>query len=451
MNKKEVDIRTIDFNKVDDLRILLLLGDKKVTSLAKEYIIRKYIKRIKKMDFQYLSLLLLEIDKELLEICNYLIKNIFDDLSVLEVESLVYANKSYTNVSKLIVNLLKYDWFSKDVKYLMIKEAYELEKLRDSSITDRKIVRSANKIIGELANEHHFELMNNIFKNYLYILEKNNPEYALEFREKGYKYIDNYIKKDKDISKNMIIFDTYMLKFQNPEKYLVDVEFYDNARDSKYANHANNSVSINLASLMKINGIEGDRKFAIQYLFYAVSREFMMAYSNAYLKVPKAKRNDLIEELTMHNMGIARVLKKCVKKREHGEHYIDEYCASVLALKEVYKRYEFFKSFNDDDKMKFNTFICKNLIKSYKSFEQKKVYDISPVEYTFKEFKKYKITNDMKDDLLDRRNDLSTSLKLVEKNLTELEKLELGYSSTYIDALVSISKGEFKVTNIFEE
>lgn len=48
MNKKEVDIRTINFNKVDDFRILLLLSDKNVTSLAKEYVLRKYLKRIKK-------------------------------------------------------------------------------------------------------------------------------------------------------------------------------------------------------------------------------------------------------------------------------------------------------------------------------------------------------------------------------------------------------------------
>lgn len=451
MNKREVDIRTIDFNKVDDLRILLLLRDKKVTSLAKEYVISKYIKRIKEMDFQYLSLLLLELDEEILDTCNDLIKSILDDLSVVEVESLAYADKSYTNINKVIVHLLKYDWFSKDVKYLMIKEAYELEKLRDEAISERKIVRTANKIIGELAIDHHFDLMERIFKNYLYILEKNNPEYALEFREKGMKYIDNYIKKDKDITSNMLVFDAYMLKFQNSEKYLVDFEFYDNHRDSKYASHANNLVKINVASLMKVNVNEGDRKFAIQYLFFAISREFYWAYFNAYLKITQAQRLDLIEELMMHNIGIARVLRKCVKKHEHVEHYIDEYCVNVLALKEVYKRFEFLKSFNDEDKMKFNAYIAKTLVKSYKSFEEKKVYNISPFEYTFKEFKKYKLTEEMKNYLLDRKSTLTTSLGLVENNLTELEKLELGYPSIYIDALVSISKGEFQVTNIFEE
>lgn len=451
MNKKEVDIRTVDFNKVDDFRILLLLGDKKVTSLVKEYVIRKYIKRIKKMDFQYLSLLLLDVDEEILEICNDAIKSIFDDLSVLEVEALVYANKSYTNVSKIIVNLLKYKWFSKDVKYLMIKEAHELEKLRGDFVSDTRIQRSANKIIGELGSIHNSDLMSRILDSYLVILEKNKPEYALEFRDKGIKYIDNYIKKNKNLTKSMILFDAYMLKFQNFEKYIVDFEFYDNERDAKYATHVNNVVRINLASLTKVNGIEGDRKFAIQYLFFVISREFILAYSNAYLKLPKVRRRDLIEELMIHNIAIALVLKKLVRKKEHKEHYIDEYCANVLALKEVYKRYSMLKSFTDDDKKKFNAYICKSLVKAYKSIEEKNKYTTSPLEYTFAEFNKYKVPEEMRSCLLDGRSELSTSLELVEKNLTELEKLELGYPNASVEKLISISKGEFPVVNVFEE
>lgn len=451
MNKKEVDIRTIDFNKVDDLRILLLLGDKKVTSLAKGYIIRKYVKRIKKMDFQYLSLLLLEIDEEILEICNDVIKNIFDDLSILEVESLTYANKNYTNVSKLIANLFKYDWFSKNQKYLMIKVAYELEKLRDNLVSERKIVRNGNKIIGELANEHRTELMDKVLKNYLFIVEKNKPSYALEFRKKGYKYIDNYLKKDKDITKNMLMFDVYMLKFQDYDKYQVYFEFYDNEFDSKYASHTNNLVKVNLASLIKVNNIEGDRKFALQYLFFAISREFINAYINTYFKLSKVKRKNLIEELRMHNIGVSRVLKKCVKKKNNLNHYVDEYCANVEALKEVYKRYLFFKGITDADKKKFNTYISKLLVKSFKSIDRKNSYTSSPIDYTFNEFKKYKLSDDMKEYLLDCESRLSTSLELVEKNLTELEKLELGYSNTYVDTLIRISKGELQVVNIFEK
>lgn len=451
MNKKEVDIRTVDFNKVDDLRILLLLGDKKITSLAKEYVIHKYVKRIKKMDFQYLSLLLLDLDSEILEVCNDAIKSIFDDLSALEVESLVYANKSYINVSKIIVDLLKYKWFSKDAKYLMIKEAYELEKLRDDLVSDTRIQRSANKIIGELGIEHNFDLMNHIFTNYLYILEKNKPKYVLEFKEKGYKYIDICIKKNKDITKNMLIFDAYMLKYQNFDKYQVELEFYDNVRDMKYAVATNDKVRINLASLAKVNGIEGDRKFAIQYMFFVISREFFLAYSNAYLKFLKKKRVDLLEELIMHNVGIARTLKKLVLKKEHREHYIDEHCSNIFALKEVYKRYAILKSFNDDDKKKFNTYIARVLLKSYKSLEHKNLYNLSPVDYTFKEFKKYKLSDEVKENLLDRMSDLPTSLELVEKNLTDLEKFELGYSTTYVDTLLLISKGEYQSLNIFEK
>lgn len=452
MNKKEeVDIRTINFNKVDDFRILLLLGDKSVSSLAKEYVLRKYIKRIKKMDFQYLSLLLLEMNLEIIEVCNEFIKDIIENLSYQEVESLVYSNKNYTNVSKLIVSLLNYDWFAKNPKYLMIKEAYELEKIRDKNVSDARIVRTGNKIIGEFSSDHNKELMDMIYKNYLYIIEKNNPDYALEFREKGYKEFDTYLKKDKDITPNMLIFDVYMMKYQNPNKYLVELVFYNNENDSKYAMHVNDLLKINLASLSKVNNVEGDRKFAVEYLFYAISREFMAAYSYAYLKLPTSKRDDLIEELKMHNNGISHVLRKSGRTREHTEHYIHEYCKNVDAIKEVYKRFTLLKSISDKDKYKFNAYISKVLIKSFKSIDRKNSYSTSPVEYVTKEFKKCKLNDNLRSYLLDQEVELSTSLELVEKSLTNLERLELGYSNIYVDALVSISKGEYQVTDIFEE
>lgn len=451
MSKKGVDIRTINFNNVDDLRILLLFSDKTVTSLAKEYVIRKYLKRIKRMEFSNLSLLLFDLDLEIMEVCSDSIKSIFDDLSILDVETLAYGNKKFTRVSELVINLLKYDWFAKNPKYLMIKEAYELEQLRDNPVSNARIVRSGNKIIGELAIEHDLELMSNIFKNYLYIVEKNNLGFVQVFREKGYKYLDNCIKKNKDFTKSMMMFDAYMLKFQDALKYQIDFEFYENMEDPKYARHVGKTIKVNLAMLLKINHIDADRKFAIEYWLFVISHEFMMAYFQFYLTPHQNKNSNLLEELKMHNIGISEIVKKHAKRGDHKDHYIHEYCANIEALKEVYIRYGYLKSFNDADKKKFNCYISKFLIKAYKSLEKKNEYMSSPVEYTFTKFQEIKSTKDLQNSLVDKRLTLPTSLKLVEKSLSEFEKLELGYANIYVQRLVAISNGEYQVINIFEE
>lgn len=444
-----------DYNTMDDWSLfLLMLSDNSLEE--KKYIFTNFSERLNNMEEDIFLQMIRQLKfDDVMGLSDYICAKI-KNFNIEQIEKTLYVNKQYHDISALSDYLCTKDWFIKDEKFSSFLMGYRLEKLLEKDqISKEELNKIGKSILKELKEDgHDVELSDLIFKNYLSLIEKFNPELVDKFIDCGYKIIDNWLAQEIDVTPNMIIFMCHAikrnLKLENFAKFF---EFSNEPEKNYFAYHHVDKVNINTVAIKSNYEMCNDKKVAFLYLFFVLGHELGHAYAMEYKTL--ADRKDLKEELLIHNAGISKVLQE-LKTREFYLEYHDcfphEFYANLAGLEMMYNQYKYFPSISEASKEEINHLLVSRLYYSY-VIDSKTGGYMGVVDFAHRFF------DEDKDDLpgfariylLDNQNELPEELVEVERNLDDMEKFKLGYHNKYIGILELIENGTVKTTNILKD
>lgn len=447
----------VDYNKEDDMTLFLILVNDNQDINLQEYIIKNYQSRLDNMDKYYFLKTLSLMNKELIEKCpNYIYEKILN-MQLSDIESLLYENKNYHEITDIAKYLKKQEWFNKE-KYKAFIIGLKIEELLNKkNINLSEVLNIESTVLTLLKeNEHNTELIDMIIKNYFLLLNNISLKQKNNFIEKGYKAINNNLESDKEITSNMMIFMCHSLVEElKLERIVKNIEFYHNPKDKISAYYHATIVRVNLAAIKECYKMFKSKKDAFQYIFYILSHELDHAKKELFTLLKEVDSTEDNEELRIHNAGISECLQE-IKTREFYYEYHDcfshEFSANIKGIETLYNHYKYFKAIKDSDKISINRFFAGILVSSYVFLASSTKTYAGPVEFSRLMLKPFKneLPGYAKKLLFNNQFDLSEKLKVLENSLSEEEKLKLGYYTPYIGVIDLVANDKIKVTNLFE-
>lgn len=446
------------FNMSSDYDILIMLDGENLSVDDKKYLIEHCQTRINQMDINIFLQAIRQTNQEFCEECNQYLSSKIPLLTVAQTEELLYVNKYYHEVSKVADFLVKQDWFheKKEKEYKNFFIAYELEKMLKMKLVDKKtIVDFGADIISLLTStDGNFILFDMVIKNYLFLLEKYNPQYFETFKKTGYDIINQQIASEHELSLNMIIFDCGITKTEL--KSNVDYfEFYEKEDGEAFAYAHAGTVRINVAAIKDIYQQYENKKIGTQMIFYIIGHEIDHIFCERY---KSNVNNDFMEELKVFNSSISLALQEVVNRNFYLEYhncFSHEFAANIKGIETLYHKQKYLPSITEKDREEMNRLLAKILFSSYclVADDSTEYGYVGPVEFSREEFKKFKdnLPGYACHCLLNNQKDLPSELEIVEDNMNEVEKFLFGYYNEYIGILKLVANGKVNSVNLFED
>ncbi|MDE6142336.1 MAG: hypothetical protein K2G03_07000 [Bacilli bacterium] len=445
-----------NFNSSDDYQIFNILAGDKKSNEEKKYLIDNCYERLDKMDTSLLIRLLQSVDYSFCTICHSFIKTKISKFNKRQVGELLYYNKYYHEISPIAKFLVENEWFKNEYKIFVL--AYELEELLTAKyVAKDKTIDFGIYIISILRDSNTTpELFDMIMKNYLCILEKHNREFLDQFKSYGYEVMDQHLSENQELTSNLLIFDCEIMPF-NSEIKVDYFEFYDSSHDLSGKNafaYANaGKIRINVDAIKDIYSEYKNKIIATQIIFYIIGHEIDHIFCERY---KSGEDKNPYTELKVYNSGISEALQNIMPRefyRQYHNCFAHEFQANISGIKSLYARYNYLKNISKEDKIEVNRLLSGVLVSSFCEVESpSKTGFFGPVEFTRDEFDKHKDNLPLYayHSMLNKTAEISHELQELEDNLSELERLMLGYHNKYIGIIDLVARGKIKTDNIFE-
>lgn len=447
-----------DFNMSDDYRILNILASTKISNEEKRILIDNCQERINKMEREILLQTLRCLDLSFCNSCKHFIQTIISSLSTKEVESLLYQNKHYHDISLIAEFLMSEDWFKSATENKTFILAYELEKaLNEDNVDQYVTINMGIAIINMLTLVNtNPELFDMIMKNYITLLERHNEDFLEQFKIYGYEVMDKYLENSQEITPNLLIFDCEIMRFNN-QTNVSYFEFYDSTDKQNSDNFAYayaGVVRINVDAIKDIYASQKNKIIATGWILKVIGHEIDHVFCQRY---QIGEKRDLYTELKVYNSRISEALQSIVKREfylEWHDNFTHEFQANIAGIKSVYERYKYLKSIKEEDKFEINRLFAKILLSSFCEIDSStnRGY-FAAIEFTRDEFAKYidDLPSYAYHVMFNKEVNMPSELQELENNLTEMDRFMLGYHNRYMGIIELIAKGEIKTTNIFED
>lgn len=454
---KPTNHNEFDFNSMDDMTICLFLVSEDIPIEQKDFFVNNFRSKLDNMQRYELFILLTKISQEFCEFFSDYIKETISALSIADTEKILYLNKYSRSISKLARWLVTQDWFivEKNGKYKSFFIAYKLEELLNSDQPSHKELESIGcGILEELFTpDHNPELSDMILNNYINLLENYYTEYIPIFKMRGYQILNSYLSNNHSINHNIIVFFYHMIRILSGIKGSRIFDFFEDNKSNVTARQNWYKIELNTAEIKRISDMFHSEMATLQYICFAIGHELNHAYDFEYRRKPREERNEPIKEVKAFNIGHAEALISTdIKKYNSLYHdkYCNEYCCNIAGIKAVQEQQELLFCIKDEDKIAINKFFANALLRAYSWKDGDEVVYISPVEFTRFTFLDIKDTIPpyAKDLLLDGRIEVTPDVREVEHNLSDYNKILMGYYTPYIGILKLIADGTITTTNL---
>ena len=438
----------------DNITLINILGSDELTSEEKEEFINRYEDIVDDMPIRYFLHALRIIDSDFIQRIDWYLKKRILSLSVSQIESLLYNNKHYRKISELSGYLLEQPWF-KDFKekHKLLETAYNLEKLVNEDNVDLDKLKDYGKVLVDSISQSDSDpvTFDMALKNYVMLLKRFNPDYYDEFKKEGYIIVDKQISNGEILTDNALIYDARMTVDSKSLKY---VEYIEMMGDGKKHIAFFHGTDVCIDPQRKKEEYEKhDRKWAGESYLFTIGHELCHGYCDYYERPDNLDYDDLLDELRVYNSGIGRALSQFNREFYIKYHpcFSHEYIANIAGLKHMYDVLSNFPDFDKSAIEKITQDMANILLNGYCYVRKSGCY-ISPIEFS----KKYFLEKDYLPYaatmfLLNGTIEMPEELIDIEKNLTEMEKFELGYFNKYLGALELIRSGKVKSTNLFND
>lgn len=444
-----------EFNTYDDYMIMLVLAGEKMSDEEKMACMLGAKTRLYTMDKKIFLQTLTLLEASLCESLKIYLKELLADLSIKDLEGIIYQNKYYHTVSELAKLLVKEDWFKDDRDHQVFILAVNLEKIFKEKCADNKTLEDIGiLIINNLTNKsNNPEVFDMIMRNYLYLLETYYPSFVSNFQKFGYEVINSYLSEEKELNANMVIFDCAIMRVINHTN-VNHFEFYDGNETvdgNAFAYAHAGTVRINTAAIKDIYQEYANKMIATQIIFYVIGHEIDHVFCERY----KGDDNPYLD-LKCYNSGISEALHNMKEKEFYHDYhncFANEYQANIAGIKSLYQRYELLPCIKKEEKEEVSKLLASVLFSSYCKVEGKEFEGYyGPVEFTRSFFDEYKevIPGYARHCLYKGQLELPSDLKEYEDNLSDYDKFTLGYYNKYIGILALISKGIIKTDNLLD-